>query len=250
MATGARNRSRYSKSKSNGQSLDNPESCTPDFLEQLWIARRRRDPIKDGYELSDESSSLNGEATASALKLLWDATGDEAFRTSLLALPSYGLERGGLKEQLKRQMRGPHDVRPAIALALPTMYLWRRKVKTDIQAARLTAAQHGIPGASFDAVVKQLIQAFPSWKCSAETEKAAPAYLTGDTGRKLKVRMAHPWLGPDNLPAREIRGVTFDADGGAIAPDDAWWRRMIRCGHFCLCGVIDHGEEAGNSFQT
>jgi hypothetical protein len=130
------------------------------------------------------------------------------------------------------------------------MYSWRRKVKTDVQAARLAAAQHGIPGLSFDAVVKQLTIAYPSWKAAVEAKTPAPSFLTGDTGRKLKVRFARPWLGPDNLPTREIRNITFDADGAALAPDDAWWRRMIFEGHFCLCGVLDAGEEAGKSLRT
>jgi hypothetical protein len=125
------------------------------------------------------------------------------------------------------------------------MYSWRRKVTKDIQAARLAAAQRGIPGASFDAVVKQLTQAFRSWKASVEAEKPAASFPTGDTGRKLRVRMARPWLGHENLPVSEIRGVIFDTDGAAVAPDDAWWRGMIHDGHFCLCGTLAPTEDAG-----
>jgi hypothetical protein len=85
MAGGERNRSKYAGPNKDDQSLDNPESCTREFLEQCWRAARKRDPIKDNYELSDEGS-LNGEATAAALELLWGVTGDEAFRTALLTV--------------------------------------------------------------------------------------------------------------------------------------------------------------------
>jgi hypothetical protein len=112
MPTGYRNRSKYAEPNSDSESLENPESCTPEFLEKLWRAARKRDPIKDRYELPSDGGSLSGETIASALEMLWGSTGDEAFRTALLALRSYGLDAGGLKENLRRQMRGPHDVRP------------------------------------------------------------------------------------------------------------------------------------------
>lgn len=228
------------------QSLDHPESCTPEFLEACWRKSVKRDRIQTPYE-AIESESLSGEATAAALELLVEVTGDEAFRTALLALRAYGLDKGGLKEKLKQRLRGSLDVRPAIRLVLPTMSNWRRRVSTDVQAARLTAAQYGIPGQSFATVVEELRKASKKWEASVASEAPAAVPPAGDTGRKLKVRWAHPWLGPGNVPLNEIRGVSLDRDGAGLAPDDSWWRARIHDGSFHLCGVIEATLESGKS---
>ncbi|HME84822.1 MAG TPA: hypothetical protein VKG91_09810 [Roseiarcus sp.] len=232
MARGDRNQSRYAKPAVK-QTLEAPEACTPAFLEFLWKAAVARDPIKTPYDAFNDAS-LSGEATAEALAMLYEKTGDEAFRTALLALRAYELDKGGLKENLRRAMRGAADARPAVWLLMPHMASWRSRVAHDSQAARLTAAQHGVRGQSFDAVVNELRKAYALWNASVRDNKPTTGFPSGDTGRKLKVRMARPWLGTDNLPLKEIRGVTFDADGSALAPDDFWWRRMIHDGHFCL----------------
>jgi hypothetical protein len=114
-------------------------------------------------------------------------------------------------------------------------------VTSNIQAARLTAAQTGVWGQSFEAVVDELRNAYVLWQASVRANKLPTEISIGDTGRMLKVRMVQPW--PDGIPLKGIRGVKFGADGSALVPDDVWWRQMINDGCFCLCGV-----ESGKSF--
>ena len=247
MAKPGGNRTRYFR---NGveQSLDNPKVCTEEFLEKEWRRRVARSPVKTPYETFD-AVSLSGEATAVALELLSRMTGDEAFRTALLGLRAYELDKGGLKENLKRLFRGKLHARPAVRYAMPSMERWRAFVQSDIQAARLAAAQRGVPGQSFAAVVDELRKAFVDWKLASVANEPEDALPTGDTGRKLKVRMAYRWTGRDNQPVREPHGVMFNADGFALVPDSATWRRMIHRGMFWLCGVIEQAEEAGKTLS-
>jgi hypothetical protein len=119
MARGDRNQSRYVK-QAVGQTLELPKTCTPAFLKSMWRERFDRDPIKTPYDKFSDAS-LSGEATAGALTLLYEKTGDEAFRTALLALRAYELDKGGLKENLRRLMRGGGNARPTIWMLMPLM---------------------------------------------------------------------------------------------------------------------------------
>jgi hypothetical protein len=242
MATQDRNRSKYGQDRKEFGFLDltNRETWIPDLLEKAWKTAAARRPIKTSYDAID-TTSLSGEATADALELLFEVTGDEAFRTALLALRGHGLHKGGLKENLKRKLRGKLNARPAIRYAMSTMAGWRRRVRSDREAARLTAAQMGIPGQSFDAAVDELRKAYVQLKKLVETGSNEPAddVFGGDTGRKLKVRMATPWSGLDGKPLNTIRGVEFGESALGVVPDDAWWRRAIHEGRFELCGVIE-----------
>lgn len=245
MAKRGGNQSKYCNSDEPA-SLDNPSKCTQRALELMWEKSKRRDPLTTKYEainsLASGQNSISGAETAAALKLLYEVTGDEAFRTAHLVLQSYGFDRGGLKESLKASLRGHLDARPVIRLMLPKMHGWRQRVKSDIQAARLTVAQHGIPGQSFTSVVDEMRKAYVPWKAAVKAKRPGEDFKVGDTGRKLKVCMSNPWLGADNKPMSEIRSVEFDSEGFALAPDDTWWREMIHKGMFHLCGVIDQSQ--------
>jgi hypothetical protein len=232
-----RNQSRHTRPLG-AQAIERPKECTPEFLKACWGQAVARDRVKTKYDDLKGSASLSGEATAAALELLVEATGDEAFRTALLALRAYGFNRGGLTRALKERMR-KLDIRPTIWLVMPMMAKWRRRVESDVKAARLTAAQYGVSGQSFEAVVTELRKSFTKWKTSVEANEPADIDTSGDTGRKLKVRWAAPVLGADNAPLRQIRGVLIETDGMACAPDDAWWRARIHDGSFHLCGVIE-----------
>ena len=87
-------------------------------------------------------------------------------------------------------------------------------------------------------MVKELCTAFGPWQASVKSKAPADMPPIGDTGRKLRVRMATPWLGVDNHPIEEMRGVLFNEDGTALAPDDCWWRGKVCEGTFHLCGII------------
>lgn len=103
-------------------------------------------------------------------------------------------------------------------------------------AAKLTMAQLGAPGDDFETVATALRKVFASYRSGGSLVKA-PLNL-GDTGRKLKVRFSRPWLGADNKSLRVMRDVEFADDGTGLAPDNQWWRRMIRDGHFELVRII------------
>jgi hypothetical protein len=268
-----RNRTRYARKKplDREQSLEDPRDWKDrEFLEDCWKKRSTAvvtppdgpsiepDPFETSYERIN-SDSLSGADTAAALQLIWEETGDEAFRTALLALRAYRLNRGGLKETLKRHMRGTSDVRPAVWMLMPMMDAWRRRGAKVSQAACLTAAQYGLSPASrrpdkegaseeeveedlrkaYTAVVEDLRKAYPRWLKSVASNAPADPPLSGDTGRKLKVLMTIPSIGTDGRPETEIRGVIFGEDGTALAPDDAHWRSMVHEGRFHLCGVVE-----------
>jgi len=74
---------------------------------------------------------------------------------------------------------------------------WRRRVTTDIQAARLAAAQIGIPGQSFEAVVDELRKPFSRGK-DRSRETNPDINLRSATPAELRVRMPHLWLGDGN----------------------------------------------------
>jgi len=172
-----------------------------------------------------------------ALHFLARATGDTAFKTAALAMRAYGLEEGGLKTRtlgFLRTNRGEPEW-----LVMPFMMQQVRRCGSIRRAAMLTCARYGIPGASFEAVVKSLTLKYPEWKVSVETLSPARAPPSGDTGRKLKVKFARPWLETESQPVAELLGVKFDADGFGLAPDNRQWRQWIHDGHIALFGVID-----------
>jgi hypothetical protein len=247
--------------------LDRPETCTDEFLSKCWEAALKRDPVMTPYEKL--ATSTAGAATGAALEFLARLTDDEAFRTALLVLRAYGFDEGrrtGLQERGRERLSGRLSMRPAVRLCMPTMYGWVQKFRNEgnprtgknddiiSMAAKFTLAQHGVPLrerkrpkhetllAKFLTVMDELRKAYPRWEVSVDSNEPAETPKTGDTGRKLKVRMARPHLGADNKPTSDVRGVVFATDGSGLAPDNQWWRKMIRDGHFELCRVIEAEE--------
>jgi hypothetical protein len=246
MPKAARNRSKYAGNRSENRrdpktwrTLENPNDWTDDFLENCWCSAKKRNPIWDGYD-KIAAESYNGDTLASALELI--AHIDPVFDDALKVLRAYKLDKGGLKAELQRRQRR-FGVRPAYTIALPRIANWlpataRRGGKESVAlAVKLTMAQIGVPGDDFETVATALRKAFASYSGCDKLDRNAPLNF-GDTGRKLKVRFSRPWLGKDNKPLRVMRGVDFADDGTGLAPDDQWWRRMIRDGHFELVRLI------------
>ena len=107
---------------------------------------------------------------------------------------------------------------------MPKMHAWVREGKSVTDAVERTAVQLGIPGVSFDAVVEHLRKSYSGWLEVVEGNVPSPQFPSGDTGRKLRVRFARPWLGADNQPITELMGVKFGDDGFGLAPDNREWR--------------------------
>src|SRR5437764_914373 len=83
------------------ESLDggNPSAAA---FEAMWCASVARDPLNVAYDRGKQAKfaneSLNGGDVAEALDFLANMTGDEAFLTAALAIRSYGVAGGGLKQ--------------------------------------------------------------------------------------------------------------------------------------------------------
>jgi hypothetical protein len=218
------------------------------FLERCWQSAVARDPLIVSHDLLKRSflaESIKGNDVAMALHFLARATGDPAFKTAALAVRAYGLEDGGLKARtlgLLRENRGEPEW-----LVMPFMMQQVRGGRSIRRAAMITCARYGIPGPTFATVVRSLTLKYPEWKASVEIHSPATAPPSGDTGRKLRVKFARPWLGTDNQPMKELLGVIFDEDGFGLAPDNRQWRQWIHDGHIALFGVID---EVGKTLST
>jgi hypothetical protein len=180
-----------------------------------------------------------------ALDFIAEITGDEAFRSAILAMRAYGLDRGGLKQNALQMIK--KQCRTAEWAAMPRMHSLVLSGLESVPAAKEAAAQPGIPGQSFSRVVDRLRKTYPAWKRSLAGQLPAPRWLDGNTGRTLRVRLARPWLGADNQPSSELMGVQFGDDGFGIAADNREWRRLIYEGHIALYGVI---EPAGKNMET
>jgi leucyl aminopeptidase (aminopeptidase T) len=77
-------------------------------------------------------------------------------------MEQHGLVKGGVKATALSKM-DKHNKQAVWAL-MPKMHVWvvMEKVSPH-KAAKLVAAQRGIPGASFDAVVTDLRKTYPKW---------------------------------------------------------------------------------------
>ncbi len=226
------------------RSLEDP-APSEEFLRGCWEQALKRNPIVTSYDKAKQVSpareSIKCADVVATLDFLADSIGDDIFRTASLALRSYGLDKGGLKQSVCRLL-AEHKAEPEYVVI---WYMKRLvdKGKSVRGAAMLTAAHYGIPGQSFESVVKSLTLKFPKWKSDVESKAPGRTFPTGDTGRKLRVRLARPSAGADN-PVWEQMGVKFDKDGFGIVPDDKRWRQLIFEGHVAHYGTID-GTDVG-----
>jgi hypothetical protein len=209
--------------------------------EEKWRRAVARDPFSVAYDRGKATSfaneSIKGKDIAAALNFLADMTGDHAFLTAALVLRAYGLADGGLKQKTLEMMRDNHGT-PA-RFAGPRMHAWVREGKSVSEAAALTAIDLGIPGASFKAVVDALRKGYSSWREAVDDDQHPPQLPSGDTGRRLRVRLTCSWLDANNKPITELMGVKFGDDGFGVAPDDREWRRLIAGGSISLCGIVE-----------
>jgi hypothetical protein len=225
-------------------SIESLEDKKPsrEYLDKCWQAAVKRDPLrapiddlkgKDGVAYA--KASISGRDVAEALDFLSEALGDEAFWTAALALRAYGISAGGVKQDTLRLLR-THGGEPEW-IVMPHMALWVYRGLAPRAAAMRTAAQHGVPGPSFDTVVKNLERTWRDYSSAGNAPAFAP--IAGDTGRKLRVRLLPNARPADGDPAlKEIMGVAFDADGFGVAPDTREWRRWIHEGHIAFYGIV------------
>jgi hypothetical protein len=218
------------------------------YLEGLWRHKVETDPITtlhDSLKARFTDDSINGGDVANALRFLAQATGDVVFQTAARAMRGCGLisgntdggnlRGGGLKQDVLRVLRQLNG--EAEWIVMPHMRTWIVARGLSMHAAAMrTAAVYGIPGASFATVVKNLERTYRQWSASVAANKPATPAPNGDTGRRLRVRFARPWLDINNVPVNEHLGVKFDGDGFGIAPDTGEWRRLIDDGHIALYG--------------
>lgn len=209
-------------------------------LKKAWEQRCKVDPFEGTYDrIKTETfanESINAGDIADALDFVAAATGDDLFKRSALALRAYGLAGGGLKQDTTRMLIDHH--RTAAWGAMPKIHEWVVRQGLSIrEAAARVAARLGIKGQSFNAVVDDLRKTYPSWIKAIENKGPGRIVNDGDTGRKLRVRFARPWLDADNRPIAELMGIKFDDEGFGLAPDNREWRRFIQEGQIALYGV-------------
>jgi hypothetical protein len=243
-----------------GHSLHQPDASLVEIAKAVfgdkyagWLAELMPPRgLSSGYELSKEKSfekfankSIKGSDIAEALDFLAVMTNDPAFKTAASALRGYGLVGGGLKQETSRLIKESNDT--AAWLAMPHMSRWVAHSPSIHAAAERTAAQLGIAGATFAAVVRDLCDTYPIWLKAVEENAPVPSAPNGDTGRKLKVRLPFSWHGAEKQPVLEF-GVKFDEDGFGIAPDNRDWRRRINKGQVALYGVVE--EMDGRNLET
>jgi hypothetical protein len=133
-------------------------------FEEAWKRAVRRDPFTVIYAELKKAKTLppiNCCDLRYVLEFLHKATGDAIFQEAASAMKQHGLVKGGLKATALRKI-DPH--KRATWAVMPKMHGWVVMEKTSPhKAAKLVAAQRGIPGKSFDAVVADLRKTYPKW---------------------------------------------------------------------------------------
>jgi hypothetical protein len=157
MAIGKRNRSKYAGESD--RRFVGLVDYNDDELEAAWRRANARDPLIGFYDRlkAKNLASLSCEDVLKALEFLHEATGVECFRGAVVEMERHGLASGGLKSAALHAVEG----RTAAHLAALRMHVWivREGLSVD-RAAKLTAAERGLPALSFDAAVKSLKKAY------------------------------------------------------------------------------------------
>ena len=235
MAKG-QNATNYEERPIDSRTLD--KKPTREDLEKIWRQRVKQCGLRTAYNFAKErlaNKSINGADVAEALEFLASVTNDPAFKTAVLALHGYGLAGAGLKQDTLRLIDKCHGT--ASWFAMPHMSRWVHAGFSVNAAAERTAAQLGIAGSTFGAVVEDLRKTYPIWIKAVASKDHPPSAPDGNTGRKLKVRLT--CLAPTEDPGTEIMGVQFNKDGFGVAPDTRDWRRLINHGQVALYGVVE-----------
>jgi hypothetical protein len=136
-----------------------------DELAEAWKRARQRDSFVGLYDklkkAKSPSGALNCIGVRQALEFLHEATGDDTFQLAAHAMTSHGFTRGGVKQAaLSKLAWNKH----AIWASMPRMSVWVENEKfAPLKAAKLVAAERGIPGPSFETVVADLRKNYPKW---------------------------------------------------------------------------------------
>lgn len=157
MAMGKRNRSKYAGDPD--RRFVSLVDYNDEELEAAWRRAAARDPLIGLYDRLKAKNlpSLNCEDVLTALEFLYEATGVECFRGAVVAMERHGLADGGLKFAALHAL----EARTAAHLATFRMHVWivREGLSRD-RAAKLAAAERGLPASSFGAAVKSLKKAY------------------------------------------------------------------------------------------
>jgi hypothetical protein len=169
MAARRGNQSTYSGSVYDPKNKEARETDFRDFSDddfiEAWKRACQRDRFEGLYDKLKEakfpSVSLNCTDVRQALEFLHKATGDDVFRRAAHAMTRHGFTRGGVKlAALSKLSKRKH----AIWAAMPRMWIWVEEEKfSPLKAAKLVAAQLGIPGRSFWAVITALRKTYSMW---------------------------------------------------------------------------------------
>jgi hypothetical protein len=169
---------------------------------------------------------IRGSEVVEALERASLATGDPVFDDALRAFRSYGLDCGGLERALRRAHRQIRGDRLRGYLDQMRYFVEHKAAAHRLSvpaAAERIAAEFGVAGASFEAIVDELSRAFRRWKAKGYPP-ALPSEPTGNLGYTIHVA-------PTSLTAQELmpdRG--FLEPGGAEQLATLWWRRRFREG--------------------
>ena len=132
-------------------------------LEEAWRRSCKRDPFIGLYDKLKHTACapLDCERFREALEFLFKATGDEAFQAAAHAMENHGIMHGSLKATV---LSKAGENRRAVWASMARMHVWvTREKNLPTRAARLTAAERGIPGTTFDTVTHALCNSYQDW---------------------------------------------------------------------------------------
>jgi hypothetical protein len=147
------NKSSYAKAATGGDLL----SFNEEQLALAWAASRKRDPMDGHYDkLRREKTldeSVNCRDLINALSFLNEATGDVRFQDAITALHQFGFNKGAVRQSVLAKLRDDGLMPAAFGIGAFKMHMWIEKEgMPKTRAARLVAAQYGLPCKNNDAV--------------------------------------------------------------------------------------------------
>jgi hypothetical protein len=128
-------------------------------LALAWASARRRDPMDGLYDKLKRDKTLSETVNCldviHALEFLHAATCDVRFQDAGAALRQIGLTKGGVRQSVMAKLR-ENGLRPsAFGIGALKMHAWVEKEGMSVsRAARLVAAQYGLPGKNDDSVAR------------------------------------------------------------------------------------------------
>ncbi|WP_294532616.1 hypothetical protein [uncultured Rhodoblastus sp.] len=147
------NKSSYAKAATGVDLL----SFNDEQLALAWAAARRRDPMDGHYDnlRRDKTldESVNCRDLINALGFLHEATKDVRFQDAVTALDQFGFTKGAVRQSVLAKLRDDGFMPAAFGIGAFKMHAWVKKEgMPKTRAARLVAAQYGLPCKDNDAV--------------------------------------------------------------------------------------------------